>query len=152
MVEVSWYEAAAYCKWAGGRLATEAEWECAARCGRDGVRYPWGNEEPDEHRANFAGRPGHPTPVGLYPGGATPSGIDDLAGNVWEWVRDWWVGYSEAEAENPRGPEEGASKVLRGGAWYSVARNLRVSYRVRYLPEGRDDSLGFRCARELLSL
>ncbi|MGA3025730.1 MAG: SUMF1/EgtB/PvdO family nonheme iron enzyme [Bryobacteraceae bacterium] len=153
VVGVSWYEAAAYCKWDRGRLPTEAEWECAARCGRDGVRYPWGNEDPDEHRANFAGGPGHLTPVGLYPGGATPTGIQDLAGNVWEWVQDWWVDeYSGTEARNPKGPEQGNVRVLRGGAWGGNARFLRVSDRSRNVPEGRYVDLGFRCVRELLLL
>jgi len=149
VVEVSWYEAAAYCQWIGGRLPTEAEWECAARCGREAVGYPWGNQEPDEHRANFAGVPGHPTPVGLYPEGATPGGIADLAGNVLEWVQDWYGEYSEKEATNPKGPEMGDLKVLRGGAWGYNARVLRVSYRDGVAPEYRDYDLGFRCARDL---
>jgi formylglycine-generating enzyme required for sulfatase activity len=152
VVEVSWYEAAAYCQWAGVRLPTEAEWECAARCGREGVRYPWGNEDPDKHRANFAGGSGHPTPVGLYPAGATPDDIHDLAGNVWEWVQNWWGEYSGKEAENPKGPEKGDGKVVRGGGWYLNPNWLRVSDRDRYPPEFRLDGLGFRCVRELLPL
>ena len=152
VVEVSWHEAAAYCKWAEGRLPMEAEWEYAARCGRDGVRYPWGNEEPDEYRANFTGGPGHPTPVGLYLGGATPSEIHDLAGNVWEWVEDWWGEYSKTEAKNPKGPEKGDMKVVRGGAWFSDARGLRVSSRDWLRPVSRSSDLGFRCAREVVSL
>lgn len=148
VVGVSWYEAAAYCKWAG-RLPAEAEWECAARCGREGVRYPWGNEGPDEHRANFLGGPGHSTPVGLYSGGVTPSGIHDLAGNVIEWVQDWMGEYSKAEARNPRGPEEGTGKVLRGGSWAGSVWDLGVSSRNLERPGGRLDDLGFRCARDL---
>lgn len=153
VVEVSWYEAAAYCAWAGGRLPTEAEWECTARCGREGVRYPWGDEEPDEFRANFFGKgPRQTTPVGLYPEGATPSGIHDLAGNVYEWTTDWLGDYTETAGVNPRGPEQGTGKVIRGGSWNVGAWRLRVSYRYRYLPEVRDDYIGFRCVRELLSL
>jgi len=134
VVEVSWYEAAAYCRWAGGRLPSEAEWECAARCGREGVRYPWGNEEPDPARANYDMNVGQPTPVGLYPDGATPGGIQDLAGNVLEWVFDWY--------------EEGKRRVLRGGSWSSNPRRLRVSNRSRVGPFGRYDYVGFRCVRE----
>ncbi len=153
VVEVSWNEAAAYCKWAKGRLPTEAEWECAARCGRGGVRYPWGDEKPDEHRANYLETGSRSTtPVGLYPEGATPNGIHDLAGNVWEWVQDWWGDYSGTQAVNPKGPDTGDGRVLRGGAWLSLAWYLRVSYRLRYQPGYRDGNLGFRCVREVTSL
>jgi formylglycine-generating enzyme required for sulfatase activity len=114
VVEISWYEAAAYCAWAGARLATEAEWECAARCGRDGVQYPWGSAVPDEHRANFSGGPGHPTPVGLYPEGATPAGIEDMAGNLFEWVKDGWSEYSKKDATR------GETQVIRGGSGTSI--------------------------------
>ncbi len=153
VVEVSWYEAAAYCRWATGRLPTEAEWECAARSGRDGVRYPWGNEDPDEFRANSAHWPaGHVTPVGLYPWGATPAGVDDLAGNVWEWVQDWSGGYSIRDRKNPAGPKEGNRRVLRGGSWVNDAWILRVSDRYRYEPDLRYYNLGFRCARDSFPL
>jgi len=153
VVEVSWYEAAAYCAWAEGRLPTEAEWECAARGGREGVRYPWGNETPDRFRANYAeGGPGQPTPVGMYPEGATPQGIHDLAGNVYEWTADWRDRYSEPAAKNPKGPEKGSGKVIRGGSWGNNPRWLRVSSRYWDGADVRDVSIGFRCVRELLSL
>jgi formylglycine-generating enzyme required for sulfatase activity len=153
VVEVTWYEAAAYCAWAKGRLPTEAEWERAARGGREGTRYPWGNEKPDEFRANyFGGGANQPTPVGMYPEGATPQGIHDLAGNVLEWTADWWGRYSEAAARNPRGPEKGSGKVIRGGSWDSIARGLRVSSRDWSVADARVDDMGFRCVRELLSL
>jgi formylglycine-generating enzyme required for sulfatase activity len=139
VVEVSWYEAAAYSAWAGGRLPTEAEWECAARGGRQGVHYPWGSQEPDRFRANYSdGRPGQPTPVGMYPEGATPQGVYDLAGNVYEWTEDWWGRYSEAAARNPSGPEKGDGKVIRGGSWYGSAGRLRVSDRGGGGAGGRD--------------
>jgi gamma-glutamyl hercynylcysteine S-oxide synthase len=146
VVEVSWYEAAAYCAWAGGRLPTEPEWECAARCGREGVVYPWGTQKPDEHRANFSGGPRHPTPVGLYPEGATPGGIEDMAGNVWEWVKDGWGKYSAKEATRDE------TRVIRGGSWSYNPGWLRVSNRYRLVPVGRYVYVGFRCVRELLSV
>jgi formylglycine-generating enzyme required for sulfatase activity len=153
VVEVSWYEAAAYCAWAEGRLPTEAEWECAARGGREGVRYPWGSQEPDRFRANYIeGGPGQPTPVGMYPEGATPQGVHDLAGNVWEWTADWWGRYSEAAARNPKGPKKGEGKVIRGGSWVSDPWGLRVSDRVWVGADERGGGVGFRCVRELLSL
>jgi len=146
VVSVSWYEAMAYCAWARTRLPTEEEWECAARGGRENVRYPWGNQTPDESRANFDGKPGHPTPVGLYPDGATPEpgGIEDMAGNVFEWTASSWrKDYSQPQLDeavtNPR--------VIRGGAWYFDSRYLRVSYRYRFLPDVRSDIIGFRCVR-----
>jgi formylglycine-generating enzyme required for sulfatase activity len=153
VVEVSWYEAAAYCASAKGRLPTEAEWECAARGGREGVRYPWGNEEPDPFRANYGeGGPSQPTPVGMYPEGATPQGVLDLAGNVWEWTADWWGDYAATPAKDPKGPSDGAAKAIRGGAWDYDSRDLRVSGRYRVVAVGRHDVIGFRCVRELLSL
>jgi formylglycine-generating enzyme required for sulfatase activity len=153
VVEVSWYEAAAYCAWAEGRLPTEAEWECAARGGREGVRYPWGNEKPDPSRANYSeGGANQPTPVGMYPEGATPQGVLDLAGNVWEWTADWFGAYPEAAATNPKVPKKGTTKAIRGGAWYYIPGSLRVSYRGSDHAVGRGDSMGFRCVRELLSL
>lgn len=133
VVSVSWYEASAYCAWQGVRLPSEAEWEYAARCGREGVRYPWGNETPDETRASFDGRTDGATPVGLYPEGDTPSGICDLSGNVWEWMAQ---DYDDSQ------------KVLRGGAWGNYPRVLRVSCRYWLGPDERYDFIGFRCARE----
>ena len=132
---MSWYEAAAYCASKDGRLPTSAEWERAARDGRNKVEYPWGDDEPDETRANFAynNSPGAPTPVGLYPAGATPSGIQDMAGNVWEWVADDY---------------DNESKVLRGGSCYFISGYLRVSLRFWFLPLVRDDVIGFRCVWE----
>jgi formylglycine-generating enzyme required for sulfatase activity len=146
VVGVSWYEAAAYCVWAGGRLPTEAEWECAARGGREGVRYPWGDEVPDEYHANFTeSGPRHPTPVGLHPEGATPSGIQDLAGNCGEWLGDCWCENYEKQAESM------GRRVIRGGGWIGTAKLLRVAVRGRSLPDERLDALGFRCVRDLPS-
>jgi formylglycine-generating enzyme required for sulfatase activity len=149
VVDVSWHEAVAYCRWAGVRLPSEAEWERAAR-GVEGRGYPWGSEDPDPARANYHDtKLGAPTPVGLFPQGATPEGICDLAGNVWEWVADWYAGYPAGRQRNPTGPASGKERVLRGGSWDGDPRLVRASGRGWYGPEDRSYSIGFRCAREV---
>ncbi|MBL8290607.1 MAG: SUMF1/EgtB/PvdO family nonheme iron enzyme, partial [Bryobacterales bacterium] len=130
---VSWFEAAAYCAWAGVRLATEREWERAAR-GAEGREYPWGDEKPDETRASYGMRVGHPTPVGLYPKGATPAGAQDMVGNVWEWVADWF-------------DEKKTLWLLRGGS-FGPKVNLQFAIRFDLAPENRNVDNGFRCARD----
>jgi serine/threonine-protein kinase len=148
VVYVSWYDAVAYCAWARVKLPTEAQWERAAR-GQEGRRFPWPHGEPDANRANYRDTGiGAPTPVGLFPLGATPDGICDMAGNVWEWVSDWYAAYPKRKQRNPTGPEKGSDKVLRGGSWSNYALNLRAAYRVRYVPDYWYYNIGFRCARE----
>ena len=152
IVNVTWEEAKAWCEWAGGRLPTEAEWEYAARGGQDGLKYPWGNEITPAN-ANYAGSKWSGTsPAKTYP----PNDWDlyDMAGNVWQWVADWYAEYPKAQlgdkpVDDPRGPEKGRVRVLRGGSFSVNPRFLRASFRDRYLPDNCDVYSGFSCVRDL---
>jgi formylglycine-generating enzyme required for sulfatase activity len=147
VVYVSWHDAKTFCTWVEGKLPSEAEWEYAAR-GPEGPIYPWGNDPPTCARAQFVECERRTVPVGSHPDGASWCGAEDMAGNVWEWVNDWYDRdyYDVSPDSNPPGPDGGDYKVLRGGSFFYFWYNVRVAYRNYYSPDYRSYDLGFRCA------
>jgi formylglycine-generating enzyme required for sulfatase activity len=148
VVGINWDEANAYCQWRKKRLPTEAEWEKASR-GKRPVRFPWGDEAPDSTRANFNNEVQKPQPVGSYEAGKSDYGVYDLAGNVAEWVNDWYMPefYLFSPKKNPQGPKRRPYKTIRGGNFGSPGQDLEMTLRNASAPNSRVAILGFRCAK-----
>jgi len=166
---VDWEMSEKFCREQGGRLPTEAEWEFAAR-GPDGRKYPWGDDDPAAGHLNACGKEcvawgakngieekamydaddGFPNtaPVGSFPKGASRYGVEDVVGNVWEWVADWYGEYGKDEQASPKGPASGDERVIRGGSWNgSYPSWVRPTFRYKDAPTKRSYGIGFRCAK-----
>lgn len=151
VVNVTWHDAADYCAFVEKRLPTEAEWERAARGINDNRRYPWGNSSPKITNMNISLIPGDTELVNIYTGGYSPYGAADMAGNVSEWVADWYdpVWYRMKEQDNPQGPAAGTEKVVRGSSFATPLNEIHNAARAAMDPEAYSYSVGFRCAMSI---
>jgi formylglycine-generating enzyme required for sulfatase activity len=150
VVYVDWNKANTYCSWAGRELPSEAQWEKAAR-GTDARIYPWGNDTPNDTLLNYNQKVSDTIKVSSYETGKSIYGAYDMAGNVWEWVNDWYSEsyYQISPSSNPLGPNFGQYRLVRGGAWNYSDSNVRSVDRFRNNPTYSSSSVGFRCARSL---
>lgn len=147
VVNVSWEDATAFCTWEKKRLPTEAEWERACRGLVEGKMFAWGDENPTAKLARFSSLDG---PIAICTTARNPIGLCDIAGNVWEWTADWYERkyYEVAPERNPKGPEGGMYRVLRGGSWFDQPKLfLTCSYRSWARQQERSPTVGFRCAK-----
>jgi len=146
--QISHNDAIAYCEWAGKELPTEAQWEMAAR-GPGGGIYPWGNSDPDDTIANYSDSfIEGTTPVTKYEKGQSYYGAFDMAGNLYQWCKDWYTPGAERKADNPTGPDQGTERVLKGGSYSESMDSLRSAYRISADPAASKAIYGFRCVKK----
>jgi formylglycine-generating enzyme required for sulfatase activity len=150
VVGVSWYGSKAYAEWSGGRLLTEGEWEKSAR-GNDNRKWPWGDLFGIGYCNSWEGGIHDSTSAGSYPKGASPYGVQDMAGNVFEWINDWYQAdyYKISPYKNPKGPDSSGFRIMKSGSWVEFANGVRISFRLGQFPSNTDTDSGFRIAKDM---